>query len=57
MCIHLVDYILDITITRLDIRAVDRSTSTVIFSVSVSISIILSEIIKCIESLIVLYQQ
>ena len=57
MCILLVDYILDITITRVDIRAVDRSTSIVIFSVSVSICIILSEIIKCIESLIVLYQQ
>ena len=32
----IVDDILDITITRVDIRAVDRSTSTVIFSVSVS---------------------
>ena len=31
-----VDDIPDITITRVDIRAVDRSTSTVIFTVSVS---------------------
>ena len=33
----IVDYIPDITITRVDIRAVNTSTSTVIFSVSVSI--------------------
>ena len=32
----LVDDIPDITITRVDIRAVNRSTSTIIFSVSVS---------------------
>ena len=35
----LVDDIPDTTITRVDIRAVDRSTTTVIFSVSVSFSV------------------
>ena len=44
MCIHIVDYIPDITITRLDIAAVDRSTSTVIFSVSVSICVSVCEV-------------